>query len=290
MIIVLKNAVFSANNIGHIDMPIEIDADIQSLLANYSKALSLEKQFAVQSFIKTLRSTGVMSKLHGLYLPILAGQLNESFVNCIDGESHSVTYSPNADSYQLSSYGVNRYADGNEIVLDVISQNSGGNISFFSLSNITDATNQAPVPYFGSQNKCRFVFTKSSLKESAYFSLEHTYVGSYVKLQTLLSNINKSPSMVDTKIINDPIIYAVSLVPGHVYTYKCINEETGTGVVDFPLSTEIDSTIQVFKLDTALLPRIYSPLSIVAIGDGLTPTELITLGEASKTLRKAILQ
>lgn len=81
MIIELKGADFSANNIGKITIPKNITEDTKLLLTRFSKVFSLEQQLAVQTFVEEMNISGLMGKCTSLYLPILAGDISEAFTN-----------------------------------------------------------------------------------------------------------------------------------------------------------------------------------------------------------------
>ena len=71
MIIVLKNADFSANNIGQIDIPIVWDADAKAFVDSLTVELDDTKKRKVNNLFTQLKSNGIFSKLSKLYLPIL---------------------------------------------------------------------------------------------------------------------------------------------------------------------------------------------------------------------------
>lgn len=73
MIIIVKGANFSANNIGQVDVPIAYDADARAYLDAIPATdaiLSEDKKKAINSYFKSLKSGGLFSKINHLYLPI----------------------------------------------------------------------------------------------------------------------------------------------------------------------------------------------------------------------------
>lgn len=83
MIILLREADFSANNLGKIDFNRELNADTKALLANYSLPLTTVQKNAVDDFLLGLRSSGVYKKITCLLLPCLAANIDEAMVNAI---------------------------------------------------------------------------------------------------------------------------------------------------------------------------------------------------------------
>ena len=83
MIIVLKGADFSANNIGKIEIPRDLTEKQKQMLANYSKNLSYEQKMAFGTFMNTIDDNGITPKIKVLCMPILAGDKSEAFVNLV---------------------------------------------------------------------------------------------------------------------------------------------------------------------------------------------------------------
>ena len=81
MILRLSGADFSKNNIGKIRIIKELTYETKQLLSKYSRSLSDTQKFAVQDFIEGLKLKGIWAYLGNLYMPILAGNLNETMIN-----------------------------------------------------------------------------------------------------------------------------------------------------------------------------------------------------------------
>jgi hypothetical protein len=90
MIIVLKGADFSANNLGKIDIKRELSAETEALLKNYSLPLSDKQKSAVDDFVLDLRSSGIYDKITCLLLPCLAANIDEAMINVITNENMGV--------------------------------------------------------------------------------------------------------------------------------------------------------------------------------------------------------
>lgn len=81
MIFILKNADFSANNLGKIELPFDLTDRHKAMLAQYSKNITFNQKIAFGIFINTLDNSGIMSKIKVLCMPILAANVGEAFVN-----------------------------------------------------------------------------------------------------------------------------------------------------------------------------------------------------------------
>jgi len=85
MVIKLKDADFSANNLGRITIDRELTPDAVAVLSHYTKSLTKLKQLAVDDFIANLKSSGIWTKFSMLQIPILANSVSECFYDIISG-------------------------------------------------------------------------------------------------------------------------------------------------------------------------------------------------------------
>lgn len=109
MILRLRGADFSANNIGKINIIRELRDDTKQLLSNFSKELTTNQQYALQDFIDGLKESGLWSAIGNLYLPILAGDLSETLFNI---KTSVLDATPNGESYILENGGLHPIANG----------------------------------------------------------------------------------------------------------------------------------------------------------------------------------
>ena len=97
MILVLKGADFSANNIGKIDLPRELsDFTKAALSASGNTSLSDEQKLALDNFfinIGAVSNTGIWRKIKVLFLPILAADKERAFTNYVGNTRISATLS-----------------------------------------------------------------------------------------------------------------------------------------------------------------------------------------------------
>ena len=98
MYIVLRDADFSKNNIGNIDIDLPMDDLTVSIINKFSVSPSQYLQKALNVFIINLKNSGLIHKIDSLYLPVFSVNAVESFtdvigLNTIDpsGKTYAVT-------------------------------------------------------------------------------------------------------------------------------------------------------------------------------------------------------
>lgn len=119
MIIVLKGADFSADNIGKIDVSNTLSARTKEIASKFSKSLSDYTLFALQELIDWLDSEGILENMDGLYLPCLAGTIEESFIN-VAKSPFSKDVIPNSSVFELRNNGVRTKVTGSVSASDQI--------------------------------------------------------------------------------------------------------------------------------------------------------------------------
>lgn len=101
--IITLNADFSANNIGHIDLPVEPTERQKAILAKYNREFSQAQISAFVRFMNTLENNGILSKMNRFYLPILADSTSVAFMNLVS-DALDINYTPN-DSWHIDEDG-----------------------------------------------------------------------------------------------------------------------------------------------------------------------------------------
>lgn len=102
MILVAKDADFSQNNLGQIDLPY---SDLTtSVMAKFTKSLTDPQKKALNTLLIKVENAGILAKQKHFYLPILAGTLAESFINIAD-PLLPTEVTPNAAYYALKTGG-----------------------------------------------------------------------------------------------------------------------------------------------------------------------------------------
>ena len=114
MIIKLVGADFSANNIGKVALKREVSAATKTLLSNYTRSLTTSQQLAVEDFILVLKTNGLWPSIRNLYIPALAGRVDETMFN-IKTETKDTT--PSSEYYLLESNGLRaKYYSTNTVI------------------------------------------------------------------------------------------------------------------------------------------------------------------------------
>lgn len=156
MIVVLKDADFSANNIGTIEIPYELSQSTKDLLTHLTKYDEEDREaIRLDMFLKALNSASWKSKIKFLCLPAFASTISECFYNIIDGEN----YAPEVvDIYEVRNYGygINPNVDltdkntNDRYTLGLIPEKVGVSGADFDLSaGVYDATGISTSAIFG---------------------------------------------------------------------------------------------------------------------------------------------
>lgn len=89
MINILKEADFSANNIGKVTIPVVLDDDTLAVLQYVTKySTSSPQALALDQFVVGMKENGLWDKVKFLALPAFANSLAECFINVKDGISY----------------------------------------------------------------------------------------------------------------------------------------------------------------------------------------------------------
>lgn len=103
MILRLSGADFSANNIGKININRELTQETIELLSHYTRELTKDQKYAVQEFIDELKASGLWANIGNLYMPVLAGSLEESMYNI---KTNTLDTTPSSEYYLLEENGI----------------------------------------------------------------------------------------------------------------------------------------------------------------------------------------
>lgn len=138
MIFIAKSADFSANKIGTVK--INYSDFTKSVLASYSKVLTTEQKSNLDDMLNSLNESGILTKITKLYLPILAGNLDETFIN-IASQQLTRDITPNPSYWGLKSGGIYNAAPTNtadaalNLTLDAAFSNTDFHILNFNTEN-----------------------------------------------------------------------------------------------------------------------------------------------------------
>ena len=135
MIIVLKGANFSGNNLGKIAFE-DLSERTKEILSNFSKSMDMIKKLAVQSLVDGIEEKGLSSKIKGLYLPILAGKTDEAFINVLDSDFAKLVSS----EFALDEYGVHSTGTSTGLYVDTLNGLTTNNFHFLMWINKLDTS------------------------------------------------------------------------------------------------------------------------------------------------------
>lgn len=146
MILRLKGADFSANNIGKIDIIREITSDTKNLLSNFSKTFTDEQMFAVQDFISGLKDNGIWSSIGKLYIPVMCGSLSECGYNLKTGKNDvtfGLDYVWSNKGLKLAPTSTNYWATSAKIKINGSQQNL--HIGAYNTDSLAGITQTEPI-------------------------------------------------------------------------------------------------------------------------------------------------
>lgn len=103
MVLVAKTADYSANNLGQVFLG--YSQFTLNVLAKYTKILTENQKQSLDTMLKILDTNGILAKQKHFFLPILAGNVSESFVN-ISSPTLATSITPNASYWALKSGGL----------------------------------------------------------------------------------------------------------------------------------------------------------------------------------------
>lgn len=304
MIIVLKNADFSANNIGKITIPRDPSQEALAMLANYTRSLTDEQVLAFDDFQQGLKDAGIWAKITHLYMPILAGQLSEICVNLVDENFASdLTLGTDAATYlTLNSKGVkntntaNNWAAGfyteitekvnNFHILTFPTNAASETLDFMGLGENAGKTIFPPyIEVVPQTNKTRFGYW---LQSSALYNYngQGASAGTYDAVIKIFDDAQVVPTN----------LYGVSITPAMVTEdasltrcvldgelLSCTNAERQTNVNYYP-----DVAFGNIYLTGRRSQYLHKEHGMFSIGVGLTATEVATYNTLAKEFMTAM--
>lgn len=113
MILVLKGADFSVNNLGQVETTTELDDFTKAaIVASGNTSMTDVQKSALNTFFKKLGAfgaTGVWSKIHYAWMPIIGGSLDKAFLNY---KSNEVNVVPKSEYWSLVEGGIKSLKSG----------------------------------------------------------------------------------------------------------------------------------------------------------------------------------
>jgi hypothetical protein len=174
MILTANTADFSANNLGQVFLGY---SDLTTaVLAKYTKSLTDPQKIALNTMLNKLTKDGILAKQKHFYLPILAGALNESFVN-IASPTLATSLTPSSTYWALKSGGLYNALPTNvaganlDLILASGLATNDFHVLNFNTENYTNI-NDSLVPYASNvMTTALFFRTSTGIEPSVNFKL-----------------------------------------------------------------------------------------------------------------------
>lgn len=279
MILVLKGADFSANNLGQVEITTELDAFTKAaIVASGNTSMTDVQKSALNTFFKKLGAfgaTGVWSKIHYAWMPIIGGSLDKAFLNY---KSNEVNVVPKSEYWSLVDGGIKSLQSGvdgrnNFKSTDII---TGNNLSVACLYIDTSASNLILVSLGKDYYERNITGGVSGGGDSLCEITKHDGT-QLVVLNSL--GVSDNPRIVSVNGTN-----VKALINRNIVT-KSLTEE-----ISFTL--ESDNTLSIDILSYMVKgpnPPTNSGASMMFIGDALTNDEMLLINDAMKELKEKYL-
>ena len=276
MIIVLKNADFSANNLGNIEVPVVLDAYTE-LAINLSGNITLTniQKLALNVFFNKLGfvdKSGISLKMKRIYMPFVSSDVEHSLVNYATLKNTSVIPT---DHYFLNdgylkgdtSTNVAAISDGKEI-LDMT------NSSFvFKVRKDADLKNEV----------CFLCGVNNTSTASYFRSLRIDLYNSYATVcDTNDRNVGRSTNFVVTGTRSS----GITLDGQNAYILQSNSTSVSDAITTGFVSNSYSNTFRILYSGALNTNKIANNacFRFLAIGTALTPDELLLLRNAADEL------
>ncbi len=256
MIIVLKNADFSGNNIGQIEVPIIWDTDAKTFVDSLAEDLTDERKRKINNLFVQLKGHLVYDKLTSLYLPLLGsadggksikGATTLTYPSTSTWEAKGVRL---ATGFRLSGFNRNNGSIGvyNSTAIDSNSGTVSTSISFNTV-NIESGTNPG---------------------RAAGRAILNTATGGGLSIGTPRITINGELKSIGFVAVSTSLDLSI--------THCLLSKVSGTG--SFPFTTNESQSPIIGGLSIASnFGIVQAPIGCIFLGQYLTATELSALGE-----------
>lgn len=275
-IFIAKTADFSANNLGQISLGYsQLTKDV---IASTSKVMTENEKSALDTFLNTVNSEGILAKTKNLYIPIIAGNLSESFINIADANL-SIDVTPNATYHQLNASGIKNFNPTNvaDCRLNVNFDGTLGNDNLHYLTfNPTEYTaiNEFPILFLNSE-----MYTNLSFRTGAGIEPGTSFkIGSNYDINSnWSSSFGTAMSGVNLKGFNFSSLNEIKTYYGGTENVLNYNSPIAT-------QTTIEGDVSFTGYQSSSM---LNEQAMISIGQSLTPAEHITYANASNALMTA---
>lgn len=286
MILVIKNADFSANSIERVELNRNLNPfTLAAIEASGNQSMTSEQKSALDTFFNKIGAFGneseIWSKLDKVYIPFLCSDLTKACVNYKTNESE---YELSAERYTLRNKGIAGVVETPDTYTETTISSSfimePKNMTIVSMLMEDDESLSGGVPLFqynGNSNTNRFHITlgKSGggdfqcnigfLKPSGIFpcGIYNSYPVKHVLIGCTIRSVS------------DQSIFKLDTVTDKTTDLSFLSS----------VGTDTSSNINLFSTATsAAIPKMAPSVGLMIVGKSLTTEEAITLKSASETL------
>lgn len=271
MIIVLKDADFTYENIGQIELPIEIRPEIESILSNYTKSMTNSQRGAFQIFYDSISS--ILPKIKVLYIPLLAENLGETTFNIADSMSNvrlneSVFKFKDGGIYSEVGTDVSSFTPA---TIATLSSVDGNNIHIIAAHSSYTETTKRVAFSFGNKTTTRIRFKESADNQYVKPIIESSSEG-VINSKKIVSYQN----YVEYDTCAMPIVnkaFGVSILSGRLSSMIVLHKDTGATNIDHDI-TITDELGTLGNCGIGDYDFSSNPVCFISIGDGLTLDEM----------------
>lgn len=280
--LVIQGANFSSVAIGHVDIPRELSEEAKRwIAASGNTSMSDVQKFAVDTFITETAS--LKSKIHKLYLPMLANGVNKSLVNyatLADDAPRGIFDYLDYESGGICSKGTS-YLD-----FKTITMNAGvwsNDLSIFvchtkDLAPIASGTSDMPVVGLGT----------AATDRAIYFSRQYTSRFAFC------ADIDRTVQLDITKFINDTsAVFLAKGVRGVIFgeaSYTGMKNDGTFGAMEYPTGVTHKAHTRLCLMSTGALSGFCEsnvPYGMIFVGKQMTKQEATILKTATEALMNA---
>lgn len=283
MILVLKDADFSANNIGQVDVDRELNAyTLAAIAASGNDSLTDTQKFALDDLFLAMGVDGsnqVMSKIRKLYLPMIAGSVGNALINYTT-DDFVKDATPNDVNWELRNHGITQKASGQNLELTLNNPLVGTNYTqmWLRTENMVSGVNDT----------CYNMTLRGKSDISLFLGLIEQSAAS-----NGLINYNNSNgiSYVGTvyKSVEQRCVFGISYRAANDVSLQRFGEYTlktdGSIGITTDMSEESSQTLYVLGLNSQQAPK---PFGFMLLGEALSETDFKNIRDKVNALYAAI--
>lgn len=269
MIIVLKGADFSTNNIGHIEVTTKLSPfTLAAIEASGNTSLRSEQKSALNTFFDNLGAfdnTGLWTKIKVLMMPMLSLDLAHSMVDYTDNEVKVV---PNSTYYEQVQDGLHGIATEGNFVADACQFESNKIVSSSNYSVVLLGTPETVSVDFG--------YTKGNL-DTLFNGMKTGAGGRNYNIQNhgnQILSVNAQNVIVEKSF---GFSSGASATDVNLYSDGIAKTGTLSAQPSFAASTDGKLRYSFMRRSNGTMTATEGTLKVAIIGDSLTPDELKSL-------------